>query len=182
MDEIIKLKDGNTLEVYQDMSPYSPREWDNLGTMICFHKRYSLGDDHDITHDNYSSWDEMIEENTSTDDLVLPLYLYDHGAITISTTPFSCRWDSGQVGYITISKEKIIYEYDNDSAETRARVLTYLKNEVKTYDQYLTGEVYGFILKDENDEEIDSCWGFYGDNLKESGILDSAGYKMEDVA
>jgi len=35
------------LEIEQDSSPESPRTWDNLGTMVCFHKRYDLGDDND---------------------------------------------------------------------------------------------------------------------------------------
>ena len=29
--------------------------------------------------------------------IVQPLYLYDHGGITMNTTGFSCSWDSGQV-------------------------------------------------------------------------------------
>jgi len=35
-----------------------------------------------------------------------PVYAYIHGGITVSTTPFSCRWDSGVLGFIrTTSKE-----------------------------------------------------------------------------
>src|SRR6187402_3409459 len=36
-----------TLEIISDDDPMSPREWDNIGTMVCFHKRYTLGDKHD---------------------------------------------------------------------------------------------------------------------------------------
>ena len=32
------------LKIVQDTDPESPRTWDNLGTMVCFHKRYELGD------------------------------------------------------------------------------------------------------------------------------------------
>ena len=35
-----------TLCVHYDEYAESPREWDNLGRMICFHSRYSLGDKH----------------------------------------------------------------------------------------------------------------------------------------
>jgi hypothetical protein len=35
------------------------------------------------------------------------LYLYDHGGITISTGPFSCPRDSGQVGFIYASHKQI---------------------------------------------------------------------------
>jgi hypothetical protein len=43
--------------------------------------------------------------------------------------------------------------------------------EVKEYEQYLTGDVYGFQLTDQNGNEISSCWGFYGD-VSTNGILD----------
>ena len=41
------------------------------------------------------------------DNVVLPVYMYDHSGITINTTGFSCPWDSGMVGIIYVSKEKI---------------------------------------------------------------------------
>jgi hypothetical protein len=35
----------------------NPRmEFDNLGTMICFHKRYNLGDKHNWDIDDFSEW------------------------------------------------------------------------------------------------------------------------------
>lgn len=37
-----------------------------------------------------------------------------------------------------------------------------LESEVKLYDHYLTGDVYGYQLF-ERDTKIDSCWGFIGD-------------------
>ena len=87
-------------------------EFDNLGKMVCFHKRYSLGDDHDIHHDDFNGWDEMGEHLTKGHDavIILPLYLYDHSGITIQTTPFSCPWDSGQVGFIYMDRETILRE------------------------------------------------------------------------
>lgn len=41
-----EVKDGYKLEILNDDCPMSPREWDNLGTMVCFHKGYGLGDQH----------------------------------------------------------------------------------------------------------------------------------------
>jgi hypothetical protein len=157
------------IEIIQDSDPKSPREWDNLGTMICFHKRYDLGDKHDYCHGNYEDWEEMKEaiienENVHT---ILPLYLYDHSGITMNTTGFSCNWDSGQVGWIYISKDKVKKEGIDET-----KVADYLREEVKTYDQYLTGDVYGFKTYEistcdhghEHREEIDSCWGYYGED------------------
>ena len=188
--ETIKLKDGTTLNIYQDTSPFSPREWDNLGTMVCFHNKYNLGDEHVINKDDYNSFEEMIEDNVKSGDITLSLYLYDHSGLSISTEPFGCRWDSGQVGYITISKEKIIREYGNNDLATRVNVMKYLKNEVKTYNQYLTGSVYGFTITEEetcslghvHENELEACWGFYGSDHEQSGLYCEAGYKKENVA
>ena len=36
---------GLTIDVHQDPEPESPRDWCNLGTMVCDHRRYKLGDD-----------------------------------------------------------------------------------------------------------------------------------------
>ena len=37
-----------------------------------------------------------------------------------------------------------------------------LKDEVEVYDQYIRGDVYGFIIEDLQGNNVDSCWGFYG--------------------
>ena len=182
------------LDVIYDEAARSPREWSNLGTMVCFHGRYDLGDKHDysgpkdfllsllLEHENellagacpdvlsrlFYYWKnhdgandalclellnmaeelthsrlgdsfpadklgqviakddpawlwEMVEEELSSGEflgiveylgkyVILPLYLYDHGGITMSTGAFSCSWDSGQVGWIYAEKKKFIEE------------------------------------------------------------------------
>jgi hypothetical protein len=97
------------LEIVQDTDPESPRTWDNLGTMVCFHKRYELGDKTDYRTEDYDSWEELKEGIIKNEGevVILPLYLYDHSGITISTSSFDCRWDSGCVGFICVSKDKI---------------------------------------------------------------------------
>jgi hypothetical protein len=173
------------IKVFQDDSPESPRSWDNLGTMVCFHKRYDLGDKTDYRSEDYDSWEELkngIEENEG-EIVILPLYLYDHSGITISTSSFSCQWDSGQIGFIFVSKHKIEKEGIDIT-----KVEEYLKGEVETYDQYLRGDVYGYkvfkvstcSLGHEHEEEIESCWGFYGDEecmTEAEGVLK---YHQED--
>ena len=157
------------IDVIQDESPESPRTWDNLGTMVCFHNRYYLGDKHNYSHNDYNGWDEMEKAIIKNEKVgaILPLYLYDHSGITMNTTGFSCGWDSGQVGFIYVSKETILKEYGGKivTKKLKERVEGHLKSEVNTYDQYLTGDVYGYrVFKVENgeEEELDSCWGYYG--------------------
>lgn len=150
-----------------DHSANPVKEWDTLGTFSCFHNRYDLSGPGAI-----EDMDELKELIERPDVLSLPLYLYDHSGITISTGPFSCPWDSGQVGHIHITHEKIKKEYGNTKPETLKKVKGYLQGEVDTFDAYLTGQVYGYQVdgepepgedRDTAEENIDSCYGYYGE-------------------
>jgi len=180
--ETYKLTNNKTLEVKQDEYAESPREWDNLSTMICFHGRYNLGDKHNYKHQDYSGWAEMEKAITKNESpaIILPLYLYEHSGITISTSPFSCKWDSGQIGFVFVSKEKLRKEYSvkRITKEIIDRATKVLLAEVETYDNYLRGEVYGYTLLNENGEVEDSCWGFIGSDIETNGILDNIGEKI----
>ena len=175
------------IEVVQDNDPESPRSWDNLGTMVCFHRNYTLGDKHDYKTENFNGWDDMEKSLIKEHDVcvILPLYLYDHSGITMNTTGFSCRWDSMKVGFIYISKEKVRKEYNvkRINNKLKERITEYLIGEVKTYDQFLTGDIYGYkifevsqcSLGHEHKQEKSSCWGFYGEEecMKEGeGIVE----------
>jgi len=204
MEEIAYKAENDTHELvmwYDEMAE-SPREWYNLGTMVCFHGRYNLGDKHNynsleeffldllensqdelLADDGFTSrlyyfWKRVtVSDGDLVDDLaieflgimedetypklgdefpaarfgrmiaeadsawideflndaeegelqdildsldkyiILPLYLYDHSGITMSTGPFSCPWDSGQVGWIYAPKQKFIDETGYTEAE-----------------------------------------------------------------
>lgn len=49
-NEYIKFEhDGDQycVLIHQEDGPESPRDWENLGIMVCWHRRYNLGDQHD---------------------------------------------------------------------------------------------------------------------------------------
>src|ERR1035437_9220798 len=52
---------------------------------------------------------EEVARKVNTGELIgLPVYVYEHGAVMIraegSGNPFSCPWDSGQSGYVYVTK------------------------------------------------------------------------------
>jgi len=168
---------GYKITVHNDEDAINPREdFDNFGRMICFHKRYDLGDKHTEDHEldpmEFKAW---IEKHTGKDVVSLPLYLFDHGGITMSTSDSQFRacdshgWDWGLVGWIYVTKENIRKEYSKKrcSKSTVAKALELLRGEVKTYDDYITGRVYGYNIykadDEDNEESLDSCWGFFGE-------------------
>ena len=170
------------VKVLQDESPSSPREDCNLGTMVCYHSRYDLGDKHDYHSKDYYSWNELkkgIETNEKVG-VILPIFLMDHSGLSVATKDFNDRWDSGQVGFIYITKEKMLKEYGGKicTKQLKERVKDYLVAEVETYNQYLNGDVYGFEIwklgkkSGKEKEMIDSCWGYYSETeCLDNGIL-----------
>jgi hypothetical protein len=172
---------GYSIEIEQDDCDESPREWDNLGKMVCFHKRYNLGDKTDLKNSMFNSWDELedylVKGTTGKDHdemlylaekdralVILPLYLYDHSGLRMSVGSFNDRWDSGQVGFIYATREDILkcYMVKKISKSILKKVEVCLESEVKTYDQYLSGDVYHFLIEDKDGEQVDSCGGYYG--------------------
>jgi len=182
-----KVYKGYKIEIEQDDYPDDPRNWDNLGTMVCVHKRYSLGD-----IDNRDEAIRIIDEiryNGTVDGkeiIYLPLYLYDHSNIWMSADnskyPFNDRWDSMFVGYIHVTIDRIRKEFGikRITKKVRDRVIRILNNEVKIYSKYISGEVFRFqIMKD--GEVIDSCGGFYDyhEALEEAKSVVDVHYKEQ---
>jgi hypothetical protein len=177
--------DGYQIEVITDEDPESPRTaWDNLGTMWCFHRDYLLGDK-DKAKPNIHHLDEPLDSYIKREcdpAIVLPLFLYDHSGISMSTSSFSCPWDSGMVGVIFISKADVRKEFGvkRITKQLLDRVTQILISEVKTYDQYLTNSVYGCVITDPDGEE-ESCWGYYGYSHDKSGLADFAISTLESM-
>lgn len=203
--ETFDFEHGITVRVESDDYPLNPRkEHDQLGTMVCAHRHYDLGDRR--VNGYVESWHSIADDlgigtecaecrgngtvkveggvetcshcdgegEVSMSDLqsaiekvavVLPLYLYDHSGITMRCSPFSCPWDSGQVGviYMALSKgeSELTHEKGNEKS-LRDAIVSCLEAEVEEYDQYLTGDVWGYVVENADGEHLDSCWGYFG--------------------
>jgi len=163
---------GYTIKITNDDTDLDPRvENDNMCTMFCFHKRYRLGDYKlkvDIDYTKYNSWDEVKEYFLMKEDIALikPLYLYDHSGITISTSPFDCQWDSGQIGFIFVTKKDIRENFGKKkiTKELLKKAEKIMDAEVKEYDNYLLGNVFRYDIYDEDENPVDSCCGYICDS------------------
>jgi len=176
----INLTDDRTLIVTYDDCAESPREWDNLTKMLFFGKHKYLGDKHNINADDYNGWNELEEAIKKEYDVVMikKVYAYIHSGMTISTQPFSCPWDSGVLGFVIITKADLRKEYNwkvltqKRINEVYNRLDNIMDGEVKVLDYYVSGDVYGFRIEDKNGDIEDSCYGFYGYDIQNNGILD----------
>jgi hypothetical protein len=144
------------IEYWYDEFNDDPRNWDDLSVMVCFtSNKYDLGNKH-----SFSSPEDLSEFLTDNDKNIvyLPIYIYDHGNITIKSSPFSCQWDSGKIGYIYAYKDKLLEAgFKDDDA-----MINYLESEIKTYDDYIRGNCYGYSIYNDDNEIIDSCGGYLG--------------------
>ena len=217
------------LSIVMDEDAMSPRDWDNVGTMCCWHRRYDLGDKHEFSdgtdllltlatglsandredaetiwwdehdetepYDNPEDWSKkevfgLINEKYA----ILPLWLYDHSGITMScgdrSYPYNCPFDSGQVGWIFVSKEKAFKEFGTRDDAGNPLPLTEenwreeaekrLETEVDVFNHYITGNVFDYKIYEigesgEVGEIIDSCYGFYGSAVEDNGLFDHLG-------
>ena len=120
----------------------------------------------------------------------LPLWVYEHGGITMScgdrSYPYNDRWDSSCAGWIVMSKDSVMDNLAVTEENWRTKAIECMRGEVELYDHWLTGNVYGYTLLEEMapDEwtEVDSCWGFYGDDVLTNGIADNVPGLAEAVA
>lgn len=166
----------HTCLIYPDLNPENPREFaEPFGHMVCWHRRYDLGDKHNF--DSPSDFivaqcekycPDMIAEDRSFTEMVdalqdvpgfiiLPLYLYDHSGLSISTRSFNDPWDSGQVGWIYATPDDIRERHGDllNCSVGSARIL--LMEEVREYDLYLNGYAYCFELYENDGVQIDAC-------------------------
>ena len=174
MDEPIETFDvnGKTVSIYHDDDAQSPRDDDNLGYLVCWHRRVLLGDEQirpsDFGEDLGEVREKLGEERGAA--LVLPIYIYEHGQITITAresvyaTYPDKEWDAGVVGFIYVDEEAIHQTFGDVtiSEEMLEKIREVLEGEVAVYDQYLTGDVWGYVIEDEEGNDTGSCWGFYG--------------------
>lgn len=173
---------------------YNPREYDNLWTFIMAHRNYSFADEKLETHwnsfeedfayhinDKYNIIDEFESEyEMSTTELetiykyideniiFLSVSMYDHSWVSIYTWTWWCRWDSWQIGYIYVHRDKVKSECMRDITDETVR--EYLDWEIKYLNKYINWDFY-FVRVEERDiktiywvkyrsewEEIESCW------------------------
>lgn len=179
------------ISIDYDWDPSNPREWDNFGTMVCFHNKYTLGDKHDLQSPDYSSWAE-VRDAIEVDEgamVILPLYLYDHSGISMSVGASRgqhAAWDSGQVGFIYCTDGDMVANGIKDLAQAEAL----LRGEVDAYNRYLTGDLYTYRIERQSTcdscshtsaEFVDSCSGWYSVDDAMSEAMQVVDYRAAEV-
>lgn len=148
--------------------------------LLTFHKRYDFTDTNapKINPADYAGWASMRAALVKSENIavILPVYMYDHGGQSVSTEPFNCPWDSGQLGWIYLRRDKLAdYGIKRLTKAARARLEKMLRSEIDLLDTYLTDGCYGFVAEERVQsvwEEVDSCYGFVGRDIDKNGMKD----------
>lgn len=169
--------EGLVVKIYPDVDPQSPADWDGdneLG-IVTTHNRYF-----DLQQGGFTPDELDPHEPTNKPTLrrywVFPLYMYAHSGVALSlgrdTYPFTDPWDSGQVGFVYVLKT---------SYKRREKARKAAQTYIKTWNQYLSGEVYGYVIETPDGNHEDSCWGFYGLDYCRQQAREAAEYRAEEI-
>lgn len=176
---------GVDINIYHDKNSYNPRtEWEHLTTIWSNHRSYQA-DGKDIDDlmkeldvaEYPGSFNKLCEIAEKKGYFAIPVYAYIHSGIAFSLSrsgQFANPWDSGTFGIVTIPKKKIYEEWSckRITKALREKLENIIISELKEYAAYCNGEVYGYSIFENTDEE-ESIWGFYGD--------DGLNYCIEDA-
>jgi hypothetical protein len=161
MSETLSFKTapGFTAQIMHDDDCERPYGDDEGVKLVVLHRNYldpakgALG----RTADEVAAW---MKEN-AREWYFANLYMYEHSGVAYRagmSNPFSCPWDSGQVGIVALKKS----DWGRGKGERNAKRLEYARTVAEEYGRWANGECYGYILHDPDGNERDSCWGHIG--------------------
>lgn len=154
------------LVIEQDEHMESPRQWDNLGYFITIDSRYNSPDRNEelerIIKDtgevagSVQHHMELIKKEYSEKIIAIyPVVKYEHSSVFYSLgTQHGFDYSNNGFYIITDKTAKIL----NTPKDRFEKVI---KGELETYTKWVNGEVYSFILFNEDGDVKDSCCGFY---------------------
>lgn len=70
---------------------------------------------------------------------------------------FRCQWDTADVAGLLVFNGCL-----RDLPKTYEERQKLARSILEEYNDWVNGSVYGFCIEDENGDEEDSCWGYYG--------------------
>jgi hypothetical protein len=162
---------GLRVEIVYDERTGSPRDVDPIGTVIGWARDLKLGErqvDLECT-----SRDAIIADlRRDGARVILPLYYSSHGP--------QCRLDIGEsldddalksssgVVYVTAEKLRREFAVKRITSAVLDKAKRLLTLEISDYSHYLTGAVYGYVIRDWLKDALARDYGFYGLDACES--------------
>jgi hypothetical protein len=155
---------GYTATLYHDEDCSNPRE-DDEGKFLFLgfpHRSYEIGDEV-LDPERYEArtLDELIEavRQEYKARLVRPVHMIDHSGVC-----YRLGQDSGTCGLMVATNEALEIRGGKEWAATITdeQLEEWMAGEIDEYSKWANGECYGYVTRDVNGVEVDSCWGLIG--------------------
>ena len=150
---------GYTIQIVQDEDAQSPEDWGDDGIFIVTTRNRYF----EVLHDKQDAKACMEDKDLCKKYWVFPVNAYIHSGVALSLGaeyPFNDQWDSGQIGFVFCAKSEWKYRTRNTKRCSSAQKVA--ECHIEEWNKYLSGDVWGYIIKTPEGEELESCWGFYG--------------------
>lgn len=165
MKEIIIYR-GVAIEIIQDDMADSPDKWDNDDAFLVYdHRQFSVKRKGFEPREIFDHFQET-KQKTYDGYWCFTVNAYIHSGVALSLGseyPFNDQWDVSTTGFALVQRKKG-WTWTREKARKVAEAI------VAEWNQYLSGEVYGYNIEASGD----SCWGYYGEYDSEGGCLDAA--------
>lgn len=188
VDTIYKDNSGHFFKLFYDEYSESPRYCDNAATILTWERNYNSPDENGGTFEEFAEkhgvdvsqeWnlDSVMDAMRKEGYYVVPVYALHHGVSHYSTHDFHDPWDSGVVGVAFCKKQKGLY--DNDDL-----LRSIIDDEIKVYDTWVNGEVYGIDLLGQDETVLGTSAGYmmpYENRIEVlKDMLSSVGVDIQD--
>ena len=174
--EPVKLSNGMMITFECDDDCDFVLDYARYTRLITTNNRYFTGDE--ILSD---SWDEERAEIEANGGYVFPLYMLAHSGVSLSLTPFTDPWDSGQVGFAYVRGEYV----DGKTEEEREKnARQYAECDVNMFNDYLSGSIYAASLYSAEGELLERVGGMWGETARDDALTyfrDDFDYIPDDV-
>jgi len=143
----VKMDHSDNSDLLEDL------RMNEFGHFCAWHRNYELGR---LNGDEAREFIEFAPEGS----IRIPIYIYQHSGVVLSTTPFSCPWDSGQVGWWIFTPEDIA-QYESEE-KAREMIPKGVEASIASMNAISNGDIWGYEIIDFDGDVADSCWGFVG--------------------
>lgn len=157
-----------SVTIYLDEFCENPNQsGDNDLFLLSYHRDFWVEMDKVVTKaELLEAFEEPKKSDVASRFHIFPIEAYIHSGVVLAFSKCGnfpdLQWDVSLVGAILADKK----EFRNRKTAERAAISL-----LDMWNQYLSGDVYGYVVKDPNGKEVDSCCGFYGlDYAREEGM------------